>query len=291
MTTSAILLNGFQEHLTLLGKSHATIKAYTRDVRGLLTYCQELNLPVLEIAQADLESYLDCLINRDHKKPSSIRRHILGNKAFFKYLVETDQFSYSPAEGILIPPREEPPLASISTKSIETILNQLKQNTPAIKAQRDSLIFGLLAYEGIKASELISLKWKDVLVHDALTSILIRGSRKRILVLTKITMNLLNSYHSLIRFDMPQLYTPEHQVFVGFKGNHKLSLLPSLTRHGLKFLLYEIGEKFSLDHINCEILRNHAISYHSQHGKSAEEIQEMLGLRRPGKIIRKVQAN
>jgi hypothetical protein len=59
-----------------------------------------------------------------------------------------------------------------------------------------------------------------------------------------------------------------------------------MTRHGLKFILYELGDKAGLSKLNTEQLRHFAVTYLIGLGRTPEEIMAHLGLRRIGNIAK-----
>ena len=59
-----------------------------------------------------------------------------------------------------------------------------------------------------------------------------------------------------------------------------------MTRHGLKFVMYELGDKIGVSALNSELLRHHAIRHQLALGKTPEELMGHLGLRRLGNIAR-----
>ena len=63
-----------------------------------------------------------------------------------------------------------------------------------------------------------------------------------------------------------------------------------MTRHGLKFILYEWGEKAGTKHLNTELLRHFAVTHLLREGRSPEEIMQHLGLRRMGNIAKHIAA-
>ncbi len=77
-------------------------------------------------------------------------------------------------------------------------------------------------------------------------------------------------------------------LFVSFKGKDGSLVLPKMTRHGLKFLLYELGERFHVPHMNTENLRHYAIEHLLANGWEAEQIMQHLGLRRLGNIAKHI---
>ncbi len=64
-----------------------------------------------------------------------------------------------------------------------------------------------------------------------------------------------------------------------------VSPLGKLSRHGLKFLLYELGEETGIKGLNSEILRHFAVYFLLAKGLEIEEVMNRFGLKRPGIIL------
>ena len=75
-------------------------------------------------------------------------------------------------------------------------------------------------------------------------------------------------------------------LFFALKGKEQKKTFDKITRHGMKFLIYEIGEEAHFNKINTELLRHHAITYLIQKKKTAEAVQKHLGLKQAGNIIK-----
>ena len=70
---------------------------------------------------------------------------------------------------------------------------------------------------------------------------------------------------------------------LGFKGSTASVVIPNLTRHGVKFALYELGNQIKLPQLNSEELRHHAMGHKVAIGFSPEQLMNHLGLRTIGK--------
>src|SRR5690606_22146127 len=91
--------------------------------------------------------------------------------------------------------------------------------------------------------------------------------------------------------DHPKLKSAkEKRVLIAFKGRDASILIPHMTRHGLKFIIYELGHDFSVMHLNTEVMRHHAMSLLLHAGHNAEQIMAHLGLRRLGNIAKHLSA-
>ena len=79
-------------------------------------------------------------------------------------------------------------------------------------------------------------------------------------------------------------------MFIAFKGRDASFPLPNMTRHGLKFIIYELGEKIGMASLNTEQLRHFAVSHLISLGYAPDQIMAHLGLRRLGNIAKHLAA-
>jgi integrase len=207
--------------------------------------------------------------------------------------VSRPQSFASPFDEIPLPPRiEELPIQLTASQIARLITTSLDKN-PSPKAERDAALCALLAFEGLKATELTRLKWSDFFATDLVPTLRIDPSSTqrspRLLILQAQTARYLTRYfHALREWEHPFWHSPKNKnmMFIGFKGRHHLTPLPHLTRHGLKFMLYELGSKIFLPYLTTEHLRHYAINFLLAQGLSSEQVMAHLGLRRLGNIAK-----
>jgi len=170
--------------------------------------------------------------------------------------------------------------------ALEVVLAAAATNTPAIKGARDELIVSLLGREGLKATELVNLTWDDIGRGVAKPEgdyqwNFIRINRGgtyfyRWLEISVESADLLRAYRDLC----PVPLSGDRPVFIGFKGRGgKDRYELGLTRHGLKFMLTELGNKLGI-RLNAERLRGEALERMVKAGMTEKAIQQRLGLRR-----------
>lgn len=281
-------LEDFQYFLKKYGRKKATISSYSSDVRGFLTYLSGTFSSYEEIDSSHLLDYQDYLKNSVQAMDNSIRRKILALRQFFRFLKDRSEVSETPFDRIPIPVRIDDLPELLHFEKITKLLFRTHPQLENIKAQRDLAILYLIAIEGLKTSEIIQLKWDQVKKFRSKYILSIGGTRKRIVYLAESTEKNLCNYLELYLTNpkLEQIPKKDRNVFISFKGSSEGLISPKMTRHGLKFLLYEIGEKFGIPFLNAEMLRHFCIRYNLEHGLSPEDIMNKFGLKRLGIISR-----
>lgn len=280
-------IRSFSQFLREKGKQPATTESYARDLATFLEYLRVSKISWEQLESSTLIFYQKYLSTERQAHPNSIRRAVISIRQFFRYLSEREKTFQSPFDDVAIPSRQEPPPSTFQDKELQTLMQAIQQEDSPLKAYRDSAIICLLAYEGLKANEIISLRWTHYLHHPHYTTIKIEGPRSRILQVMEKTAESLQKYRSA--------YIGSHKkgggkrekdrMFFAFQGKD-LTPYKSLSRHGLKYMLYERGEEMKIAPLNTEILREHAIQTLLKMGRTPEEIMAHMGLLRLGRIAK-----
>lgn len=279
----------FADNLRHRGKQPATIESYCRDAQRFLDYLGRAKLPPAQVEPETLIAYQDYLRNDLEERDNSVRRTVIGIRQFYRFLSESRTLKATPFDMVPIPSRDESLPKGLEEDDVDTLVTVALAGRPECKALRDAAIVSLLAHEGVKANELISLSWSDVLEEEGTAaSLRVGGSRSRAIPLSPETHNWLKAYKTAYDgIKNPLIANPvKKRIFISFKGRDAASPLPEMTRHGLKFILYELGEKAGVPGLNTEQLRHFAVSYMLAHGRAPDEIMQRLGLRRIGNIAK-----
>jgi integrase/recombinase XerD len=254
---------------------------------------QRFSLSFSTLEPGILQHYQRELQFERNEKPNSIRRSTIGIRQFFRFLLSEKVIASTPFDQVAIPPRQEDLPPMLQAEEVDMLLTLAQERSQSPKAERDIALCALLAYEGVKASELTRLKWSDYLAHPSLASLRLESASpqrtSRVITLQRVTAFHLSRYlQAFSAWEHPFRESPRNvnMMFIGFKGRYHLTPLPYLSRHGLKFMLYELGEKLSLPTLNTEHLRHFAINFLLTQGNSSEQIMQHLGLRRLGNISR-----
>jgi integrase/recombinase XerD len=281
-------LSDFANHLKDNGKKDSTVASYCRDTKNFLNFLNKHSIPFSQVDQNLIDSYQSALSHELAEKENSIRRAIISLRQFFRFLTLKEIITDSPFEDTPIPFREELMPRILSDEDIAALLKSASASPHPLKAARDRALLSVLCFEGIKVTELTNLKWSHFLMDQEKAYLKILGERSRTLSLSLESKKLLVLYKELYEKDphARSQTNPQQQLFIAFKGKDTLTLTPQITRHGLKFLIYELGEASNLGKINTEMLRHFAMRHLLSLGKSPEEVMDHFGLRRIGNIAK-----
>ncbi len=147
------------------GLSQNTYKSYSQSIKQLHEYTNGLN--PLQITPAHIEAFYDDLMKRVDRKTACVR--IAGLKKFFKGIQGVISIYTSPFE--IMPEkllkklsrtkkgnRTKKALSKIESNNLLTWLNENK----SVKGTEDHALFFMLITSGLRAFELLQLKWKDI---------------------------------------------------------------------------------------------------------------------------------
>ncbi len=279
------LLQQFQAALRAKNRQPSTVESYSRDAQDFLRFLEHSGLAIRAVEPETLLWFRDHL-HSIQEAENSVRRKVIGVRQFYRFLVDERVINDSPFDSVPLPERDESLRKAVQESALERMLELLPSTS--LKQARDRAILHLLGFEGIKAHELILLNWTDHLQSKGLTTLSIPGNKGRTIALSHESAASLEVYAQRFESWRGRQDTDSQarfqRIFVAFKGKDSPLVLPAMTRHGLKFMLHELGERFELKQLHTESLRHHAIQFQLASGKSAEEVMAHLGLRRLGNV-------
>jgi integrase/recombinase XerD len=277
------LLKGYKRHLFDHGKRAATMNCYESDAKSFIDFLFKLRSNGSLEGLEDLAAFQEQLEVHQSESQNSIRRKIIGVKSFLRFAIPRATCMPSGFDDYPIPARIDGLPDGLDPEDLDSLLNAAQKQVPALKGYRDLAILALLSLEGLKVTEIINLKTSDLVISPSSGSLLIKGAKSRVITLCNETSAALSEYRS---FATP--FTASNpSLFVGFKGRSAGLTTEGITRHGIKFLLYELGDQCGISRLNSELLRHFAIDYQLKVlGKSTEEVMAHFGLRQAGNIGR-----
>jgi site-specific recombinase XerD len=292
LTVNNLKVSEFRTFMTDQGKQKSTLESYTKDVQNFANFLSETNTPTGDIGPQVLEEYKNWLLNRG-SKPSSIRRAVIAIRVFFRWLETSGQLHGNPMEDLPVPAHEQIAAREIPEEKITAMLAHAQLAPSSLKAARDTALILLLSREGLKASELVALKWSHFLCTGDSGRLAIIGDRSRTIALESRTTDALKAFRKIVQNDprTKLMFAPTSPLFISFKGADARSLIWGITRHGLKFAIYELGDSTGIAKLNAEQLRHLAMAHKISLGFTPEMVMNHLGLRRIGNIGKHVAAS
>lgn len=292
LTVNNLKVSEFRAFMAGQGKQRSTLESYSRDIQNFADFLAETNTSTGDVGPQVLEEYKLWLLNRGSKS-STIRRAVIAIRVFFRWLESSGQLHGNPLEDLPVPAHEQIAAREIPDEKINAMLANTNLSPSSLKAARDRSLVLLLTREGLKASELVALKWSHFLCTGESGRLLIVGDRSRTIALESETTEALKTFRKIVQTDSRTkvAFAATSPLFISFKGADARSLIWGITRHGLKFAIYELGESVGIQKLNAEQLRHLAMAHKISLGFSPEMVMNHLGLRRIGNIGKHVGAS
>ncbi len=284
-TLDATKIAGFRANLTASGKQKATMECYSRDMSNFLEFLEAEAIHSGDIGLSTLDQYKEFLVNRG-SKPNSIRRAIIAIRMFFRWQEETGHLHGNPFEEAIVPTHENNAAREISEDKIDLMLSLASSGETALKSARDLALLLLFSREGLKSTEIVALTWTSFFAAGESGRLSVAGDKARTIGLEAQTTLAIKSYRSVLQEDSrTKLHlTAISPMFVSFKGADARAVQFGITRHGLKFAIYELGISAEIPKLNAEQLRHVAMSHKLSLGFTPDMVMNHLGLRRVGNI-------
>ncbi len=230
-------VNGFLKYLNIeKNSSHHTITKYSFELKNLLAFLND-KYPLTDFKKVkitDLRKYLEYIKDKNSLSHSSVSNKIAIIKSFFRYLKENNFVDSSPAVLLKLSkkPRKIPKfLNDIELAKLLASPDRVKDKRFRKFIIRDKLILYLLAYTGLRKSELINLDWEHINLGSKYL-IVRKGKNKtdRIIPLHKTVTKLLDEYLSI------RLPLKNKALFLSERGNRiSPTSLDCLFKRYLKF--------------------------------------------------------
>lgn len=185
----------YEKYLESKNAAHNTISAYISDLTYFCNFCQEhteTNEIVVSAISADLiRAYILSLFNKK-KSNRTISRKITSLKMFFRFLFINSHIQDNPMKKIKSP-KVHKKMPRFFTKSEINKLCELPDTT-TVAGVRDKAILELFYSSGLRISELLNVKLKDIDFIKKLLIIYGKGSKKRIVPVTENALFWINEY-------------------------------------------------------------------------------------------------
>ena len=253
-----------------------TIMAYSSDVKELFVYLRnvlKIN-NVSEIAEIDIRGFLSK--EYDKIKKTSLARKIESIKSYFNFLEKRHIISQNPVFLLELPKIEKKLPFFLTINESEFLLNnyyflslQKKGKKYEFEILRNDLILEFLYGSGLRVSEIISVKYKDIELKEGYVKVLGKGSKERIIPLTFQTINKIKKWKDYI--SKTNLNSKNEFLIINKKGNH-------LTRRTVHRIVHEsmiITGQYK--NISPHSLRHSFATHLLDNGADLRSIQDMLG--------------
>lgn len=261
------LLQVFLDYLSVeKGLSKNTLLSYSRDINKFFYFLRKEKIPGPKVKEEDLIKF----IHQQSKAglaPRSLARMISSLKSYYKFLLLDGLIKKNPAVNLSSPRIWLKLPQFLTVEEVESLLKQPDETK--MRGVRDRAMLELLYATGLRVSELVSLKLKDLNVADGFLLCRGKGGKERVVPIGKSAQQAIQRYLDEARPKM--LKIASDSVFLTSHGG-------AFTRQGFWKLLKTYAKKSGLDlKISPHILRHTFATHLLERGADLRSVQLMLG--------------
>ena len=184
--------------------SSNTVNSYVRDLEEFNSFLESEYIK--HVTYKDIRSYLAHMCNKKYSS-RTISRKLSAIRSFYKYEVNKGVIRDNPCLLISNPKVEKKLPNYLSYNEIETMLEV--PDTFKNNSLRDKLIIEILYSTGIRVSELVNIKVKDIDFYNNQILILGKGNKERYVIFGNTLKDMLKEYIS-IKSDSEYLITNKY---------------------------------------------------------------------------------
>jgi len=260
-------IDSFLNHISVeKGLSPNTVQSYYYDLKQFADYCRQQGIPDFDCVTT--ENIIAFIRSHDDMERRSLARKTVTIRMFYKFLNDEGMLQNNPVR-LLESQKISSTLPDVLSKEE---MNKLISSVPTEELQdmRDKVILELMYSCGLRASEVITLKVRDIDLEDELVRIFGKGSKERIVPVSTTAKTLLIDYLSLYRskFLKSAMYD---EVFLTFQGK-------PMSRITLwKIIKKRANESGLKKEIHPHTLRHSFATHLIEGGADLRSVQEMLG--------------
>ena len=265
--TPEAVLQVFLEFLSVeKGLSSNTIQSYARDLVKLFRFLRKERASWMKADEEGLVRFIHHQ-SRAGLSPRSMARLISSIKSFYNFLVLDGMIKKNPAVNLSSPKTWLALPKFLTVREVESLLGQPDEEN--VRGVRDKAMLELLYATGLRVSELIALRAKNVNLEDGFLLCVGKGGKERIVPIGNSAAKAVRRYLEESR-DKFIKESSEH-LFLSQRGN-------AFTRQGFWKLLKGYAKKAGLvQKISPHVLRHSFATHLLERGADLRSVQMMLG--------------
>ncbi len=239
-----------------------TVNSYLSDITIFKEYLDSLKINYLRIDKDTIREYLKVLGNSNYKS-SSVNRILSSLKSYYEYLEYKHLIEHNPFNSINRPRKEKKLPNFINNNDYEEILKKSLERTDFI-GRRNTLLLELLYSSGIRISEAINIKIKDINISDKSIRILGKGSKMRIVYFGEYAKEYLEEYLKVRNSSLEYLFLNKNNT--------------PLTRRGAEYIISNLVKTSLLKKkVTPHTFRHSYATEMLNNGADIRSVQELLG--------------
>lgn len=255
--------NEYRNYLTSVRKyPDNTVNSYLSDITIFKEHLSSLKINYLKVDKDIIREYLKVLGNSNYKS-SSINRILSSLKNYYDYLEYKHLIEYNPLKDLNRPKKEKRLPNFINNNDYEEIIKKSLERTDFI-GRRNTLLLELLYSSGIRISEALNIKIKDINMGDKSIRILGKGSKMRIVYFGEYAKEYLEEYLKVRNSSLEYLFLNKNNTL--------------LTRRGAEYIISNLVKTSLLKKkVTPHTFRHSYATEMLNNGADIRSVQELLG--------------
>jgi integrase/recombinase XerD len=267
MQGSSLLIDLYIHHLKVeRGLSLNTLEAYSSDIASFSEFIERYHVDLGQITPDTISSYLQDLSQKG-VNPRSQARALSALRGLFKFLQAERYLPLNPTEDSESPKRNRSLPVVLTLGEIERLLGAPNVKKPA--GLRDLAMLHTMYAAGLRVSELVELKLKDLDLTAGFVAVTGKGDKRRIIPIGEWAVAMLEKYLSEVR---PTWSAPgQDAVFLTSRRG-------PMTRQGFWLIVKKYAAKAGIDkRLSPHKLRHSFATHLLEGGADLRSVQAMLG--------------
>ncbi len=247
------------------GLSDNTIYNYGKDLARLTHYAYQLSTPIQALQARDLRNFI-AQLSRDGLAAATVRRIESAVRGFYDFLALDGHIDKLPTDDLDTPPPTSYLPRFLTELEVQQLLAapDLTTTTYGIRV-RDRALLELMYAAGLRASEVIALRQRNVDLQNGLVTCFGKGRKERTIPIGKSAISALKDYIATKRLPRAQdLHLFLHQE-------------QPLTRQFLWTIITHYAAIANLQNVSPHTLRHTFATHLLQHGAETKHVQALLG--------------
>lgn len=245
-----------------------SVMAYMGDAEAFVAFARERyeELDLTAINRQDIEDYIQ-YIHKKGVKQSSQARAISGVKSLFSYLYLYDKISSLPTDLIEMPKIGRKLPTVLTQEEVVALISAIDMSQPM--AHRNRAMVELLYSCGLRVSELVELKMRDLFLEDNYIRVIGKGDKQRLIPISGYAIDRLKIY--LEDRASRDISSREEHLFLGRYGR-------KLTRVMVFIIIKDLASKAGITKsISPHTLRHTFATHMVRGGSDIRLVQMMMG--------------
>ncbi|NYZ61730.1 tyrosine recombinase XerC [Luteimonas deserti] len=256
-------IEAFLAHLQVERRMSAhTLDAYRRDLTALARWTGDAARGELRALQGDDLRAFVAAGHRGGLSPKSLQRRLSACRSFYQWLLRHGHIAANPAAGVRGPkaPRNLPQVLDVDEA---TQLVEVPVDAPL--GLRDRALLELFYSSGLRLSELVGLRWRDLDLDGGLVMVTGKGSRQRSVPVGT------HARQALAAWRAESAATADAPVFPGRGGG-------PITSRAVQLRMRVLAQRQGLfKRVHPHLLRHSFASHVLESSGDLRGVQELLG--------------